>query len=372
MKKILLVSQWFVAKDRNGVNIPGGTERYVFELAKLLKTDGFSVTVLTSTQENTKVGWDSINGITVYRFKSPVKYYGYVIDILTFLYTLKLICISNPDYVHIISSRNRFLIGALLASKILKKFTLFTITTIPDTNYRHKWVVFFDIHILNKIINYADASVVVSEEMLKVVRNIFKKKPIHLIKNPFSNCYFIELPREDHSILFVGHVNENKGIDLLLEALSNVRNRIPDVVLNICGEVDSIDYINILFKKYDLKSNIVLHGHLNDKCLKEMYSKNKIFILSSRSESALPYVVLEAMSAGMPIISFKIDSMRNELSENKIGVLIDNFDIDMLSCNIINLLTNETEWNYYHKKSIEKISFYIENNKVNIEHIYKY
>ena len=178
MKRILIVSQWFVEKDQNGFKIPGGTERYVFELSSILKAEGFSVTILTSIEDNNKVGWDSINGISVYQFKSPVKHYGYFIDILSFIYTLKLIRVSNPDCVHIISSRNRFLIGALLASKILKKVTFFTITTIPHKNDRRKWVVFIDKMILNKIVNFADASVVVSDSMFKVMRNILGNKNI--------------------------------------------------------------------------------------------------------------------------------------------------------------------------------------------------
>jgi len=369
MKKILLVSQWFVENDKNGVHISGGTERYVFELAQLLKTNGFSVTVSTSIEDHTKTGWDLINDIKVFRFKSPLKHYGYFIDFLSFMSTFKLILEQKPDIIHIISSRHRFLVGALLASKILNKTTIFTITSVPHKENRNKYVVLFDKIILNRIIKLADSSVVVSDVMFKVIRNIFEKK-IYIIKNPFSNNYSNKFPREEHSILFVGHVNKIKGIDLLLRALAIVRNKVPDVKLNICGKIESMDFINHFIKKYDLKSNIVLHGHLDDKHLKEMYSTKKIFILPSRSEGALPYVVLEAMSAGMPIISFQIDTMRDELKENTIGVLVNNFDIEELANSIINLLTNENEWNNYHKKSLEKIQLYNKENKSNIYEIY--
>ena len=142
--KILIVGQWLVSKDGNRIFIPGGTERYVYELAKQLQKNDYEVKVLSATVDKDKTGWSMLDKIGVYRFRVSSGFYGYFIDILSFEKTLKSIKKFNPDIVHVISTGYRFAMGAITAAKIMKKKVVYTRTTLPHEEGR-SWVpILFD------------------------------------------------------------------------------------------------------------------------------------------------------------------------------------------------------------------------------------
>jgi glycosyltransferase involved in cell wall biosynthesis len=127
--KILIVGQWFVSEHNGKLIAPGGTERYVYGLAKQLQNDGYRVIVLSPTTNKDETSFRILDGLSGYTFKVSEKLYGYYIDLLSFLNTLKFIRRFHSDIVHVISSRYRFAIGAILAAKIMKKKVICTITT---------------------------------------------------------------------------------------------------------------------------------------------------------------------------------------------------------------------------------------------------
>jgi hypothetical protein len=83
MSKVLIVGQWFVSEDSGKIIIPGGTERYIYGLAKQLQNDGYEVMVLSATTNKDEVGFNTLDELSVYTFKVTKKLYGYSVDILS-------------------------------------------------------------------------------------------------------------------------------------------------------------------------------------------------------------------------------------------------------------------------------------------------
>ena len=88
--RILIVGQWFISLKKGKIVFPGGTERYVYALAKQLIEDGYTVTVLSATTNKTEIEQKYLDGIKVHSFKVPNMFYGYFIDFLSFINTLKI------------------------------------------------------------------------------------------------------------------------------------------------------------------------------------------------------------------------------------------------------------------------------------------
>lgn len=112
------------------------------------------------------------------------------------------------------------------------------------------------------------------------------------------------------NIIFVGRVDERKGIAELLAAFKEK----PALNLHIVGP-DSSGYL-----KDVCESNIIKHGELShDKTIEIMRDMDAL-ILPSYSEG-FPLVILEAMAVGLPVIATDVGSVK-EMIEDKGGVLI--------------------------------------------------
>jgi glycosyltransferase involved in cell wall biosynthesis len=371
IKKILLVGQWFISEQNGKIVFPGGTERYVFGLAKQLQSDGYKVTVLSVTTNKDEVGWKTIDKIKIYFFMIPDKFRGYFIDVLSFIHTLKLILKYDFDIVHIISARYRFGVGAIMASKILlKKKTVFTLTIIP-TNANRKTPYFLDNNLFNRIIRRSDIIISLSKEMKKDLIPSIPDMKIVIIPSFYLDGYFKKNTKKKNSILFVGRLEiDQKGIDFLIKSLIYVKERCSIFKLHIIGKGKSLDYLVKLVSDYGLENNVDFHGHVEEDELIKIYSTSEIFVLPSLHEG-MPMVLLEAMSAGLPVIAFDIDPVVEALDNGKYGILVKTGDIKGLADEITRLLNNDDIKEYYSIMSLERSKKYTQVEVVRqIEKVY--
>lgn len=92
-----------------------------------------------------------------------------------------------------------------------------------------------------------DAFITMSEKVLNDLRTFEKNKPAQLVQHPlydnFGNIIsksdarkHLGLPENEKIVLFFGFIRKYKGLDILLEAMSNLKSQIPNVKLLIAGE----------------------------------------------------------------------------------------------------------------------------------------
>ncbi len=370
--KILIVSQWFVSKDSQGrIHVPGGTERYTYGLAKQLHEDGYKVKVLTTTMEKDKIGWDALDGLSVYRFKVLNRFYGYFIDFFSFVNTLKAIRIFNPGIVHVVSVRYRFAVGAIAASKIMGKKMIYTITLIPHKEGRNRLSFILDHFIFSKIIKWCDVIISLSKETKESLIKEIRHNKVVTIPSFFTGNYFRKIEKNPNSILFVGRLEvAHKGTDFLLKALYYVREEIPTVKLYIVGTGNSLNYLKKLVYEYGLGYNVIFCGYVPENKLIEMYSRSEILVMPSLREG-MPMVLLEAMSAGLPVVAFDIGCIAEALENGKYGILVKKGDVEGLADQIIKLLKNDRLREYYSKMGLERSKRYTLANVVReIEEVY--
>lgn len=112
-------------------------------------------------------------------------------------------------------------------------------------------------------------------------------------------------------VLYVGRLIREKGLMELMAAVEEldcaVRN---DFDLTIVGDGP---LYNTLLKRCESAGSIVcLKGRLEGEDLEEMYKKADLFILPSYAE-AFPYVFIECMRAGVPIIATPVGALATHL-----------------------------------------------------------
>jgi len=151
-------------------------------------------------------------------------------------------------------------------------------------------------------------------------------------------------------ILYVGRINFNKGVHILINAMRRViKQNIPNAKLVIVGsswfkESKKTKYIIQLERlSEDIKDNILFTGYLSGSILYHLYSSADIFVCPSLWNEPFGLILLEAQASGTPVISTDRGGMPEIVKNGKTGVIIPANNDTILADNIIKLLENDIE-----------------------------
>lgn len=119
-------------------------------------------------------------------------------------------------------------------------------------------------------------------------------------------------------LLYVGTINERKGVKYMLEA---VRLLPEGVKQHVSVGVIGVGPLLPRYRKiYSSLGNITFYGFVSDTLLPLFYRSADVFVFPSLYEG-LPTVVLEAMASGLPIIATNIPSLA-EVVNPDFGILV--------------------------------------------------
>lgn len=143
---------------------------------------------------------------------------------------------------------------------------------------------------------------------------------------------------ENKQVLAVGRHDPIKGFDMLLRCWKKIVKNHPDWKLIIVGKRTHSINLKNLAQKLSITDSVVFRGHTKD--MSKVYLESSIFICSSRIE-AFPLVILEAMSFGVPVVSFDCDYGPREIISNSIdGILVPQNNINVLADSTCHLIKN--------------------------------
>ena len=118
-----------------------------------------------------------------------------------------------------------------------------------------------------------------------------------------------------------GSVCKRKGQYIIIEALKDVRPEIlKDIHVTIIGTGPDHSKLIGKVEEYGLKEHVLFAGNVPNKLIHKKISAENIYVLMSDNEG-LPISILEAMRAGLPVISTKVAGIPEEVDERN-GVLI--------------------------------------------------
>lgn len=137
-------------------------------------------------------------------------------------------------------------------------------------------------------------------------------------------------------LLFVGRINQRKGIKYLLQAMDLLRTR--QVHLEICGRVvDGLD----MFKPY--LDRVTLRPSVSATELAAAYQAADLFVFPSVAEG-FGQVLLESLASGLPILSTTHTAAPDLITDGEAGFIVDPRRPD--------LLAEKVEWALTHREQL--------------------
>jgi glycosyltransferase involved in cell wall biosynthesis len=345
----------------------GGAQRYVFDLATHLPRDQFNVAVATggAGQLTERLAEKHIQVFSITNFQKSINPFK---DIVSFFELLSIYKKFKPDIIHTNSSKAGGIAGlAALLYQVISQKHVTRIFTVHGwaflESWRPTWQQFIIRVASTLTVLLHTIVIVISERDRKAVStyNVCPETKVTLIHNGVNEIPF--LPRADaqqelfgmeHSLVIgtIAEWTKNKGLTHLITAMPQVRKKFPDIKLCLIGWGEMISDFRFQIANLKMENSIIL---LSKSPAAPYLKAFDIFILPSLKEG-LPYTLLEAGLAGIPVIASDVGGVPDIIEDKKNGLLVTPASSKELADAIIMLCENTRLREEMGKRNKERIT----------------
>ena len=174
-----------------------------------------------------------------------------------------------------------------------------------------------------------------------------------VIPNPLSFIPQNISKLTEKRVIAVGRYCHEKGYDLLLKAWLIVQNSIADWRLEVFGEGDRSQYEEMISSLNMDRHRCILHGRSSN--IQDEFEKSSLAVCSSKFEG-FGLVITEAMSCGLPVVSFDCPwGPRAIIHDGEDGLLVENGNVEKLADAIIWMIQHPEMRSKMATKAIENV-----------------
>lgn len=140
-------------------------------------------------------------------------------------------------------------------------------------------------------------------------------------------------------VIAVGRLDYQKSFDRLIQAWKIVCDHTKEWSLDIYGQGEWKDMLQNMIDQYGISDRCHLKGTTNN--ISQEYANSSMLVMSSHYEG-LPMVMIEAMSSGLPCVSFDFKCGPRDIIENGVnGLLVKDGDIEGLAQSMVKLINDD-------------------------------
>ena len=336
-----------------------GVERIMSDRMNFLSEKGHKITLVTYEQGEHALSFPLHHNILHYdlntRFFTLMKYglprraFEFILLSHTFKKKLqKVIDTTQPDIIST-TTYSLNLIGIILriktdAKRIIESHISFD-SVLKENDYKGKPLLqiitrYYDQHLLNNV-KKMDAFITLTNGDAKQWASYAKK--MYVIPNPVTiyPTTVKDHTKTLHRIIGVGRLDPQKGFDLLIESFSYIADQCPEWHIDIFGSGNEEQKLQKLIYEKKLYEQVFIHPASD--YIYEEFQNSDFFVFSSRYEG-WGLVLVEAMSCGIPAVSFQCDyGPEDILTDHYDGLLVENGNIQDMANKILWMIQNPQE-----------------------------
>ncbi|MFB7355396.1 glycosyltransferase family 4 protein [Streptomyces gardneri] len=140
---------------------------------------------------------------------------------------------------------------------------------------------------------------------------------------------------------FIGRIDEpRKGLPVLMRALPRILTERPGARLLVAGRGDEEEAVASL--PPEMRSRVEFLGMVSDEDKARLLRSVDVYVAPNTGGESFGIILVEAMSAGAPVLAADLDAFAQVLDQGGAGELFANEDADALADAAIRLLGDET------------------------------
>lgn len=380
--RILLVNKFHYLR--------GGSEKYYFELAQLLKSKGHTVGFFSMKHEENITTGDAEFFVEEIDLNTGSKLKA--LDVIYSQENKRLMAKAleefKPDIVHI-NNFQRQLSASIIDA--IKEKNIPIVMTAHDLNpICPASIMLYNGEVCDDCITKGYAQCIkkkcVKGSTLKSTLGVMEKKyydfhkvfrkidciisPSEFNKNQLVNGklkyneivtlhnFVNESERNEYVLgdyaFYLGRLSKEKGILNLIEAIGDI----PNAKLLIAGDGPERERIEAYISEHKLDGRITLLGYQNQDSIHKYITNSRFVVIPSICNENCPYSVLEAMEIGKPIVASRIGGIPELIADGENGYLYKADDINELKEKLTLLLDDDEKVNSFAQKSRELYESY--------------
>jgi glycosyltransferase involved in cell wall biosynthesis len=199
------------------------------------------------------------------------------------------------------------------------------------------------------VFSRADTFIVLASSFKRQLIEMGLTNPIHLAKTSVEDGLVSQISeyslraklrkgRAARTVLFLSRIEKGKGIYEALNAFAVLRRRMPQARMDIVGDgaelAGAMEYVGL--KEIH---GVRFFGHLSGPAKYDRLRDGDIYFLPTHTEG-MPISVLEAMAAGIPVVTRPVGGLPDFFKDGKMGFLSESFEPEILAGFLERLLSD--------------------------------
>ncbi len=146
-----------------------------------------------------------------------------------------------------------------------------------------------------------------------------------------------------------------KGIEVLLQAIANLKSNGANVRLLAVGPFESYEYeqkIKLMAGELGVSEVIEWTGFTND--VHKYFQRMDLFVLPSLFGEGLPMVILEAMAGGVPVVAANVDGIPQAIRDGIDGLIFEPGNAADLAEKVLRFQDKKIDWQAVRQSALDR------------------
>ncbi|MCQ2571035.1 MAG: glycosyltransferase [Candidatus Saccharibacteria bacterium] len=178
------------------------------------------------------------------------------------------------------------------------------------------------------------------------------------------------IPKNKPIVLYVGRVDPEKSLDVLMDAYIKAHEKVPDAHLVVVGDGTARPKLEAQIAKAGLSDQAHFLGRVVGDNLPQLYRTGTVFAITSKTETQ-SIVLMEAMASGLPCVAVDAGAIHELVKTNKNGYLCQADDSDEVAKSLVKILSDKDRQAKMSDESIKRAAKHdISHTLTRMEEIY--